>query len=169
MAFPACTQALNTPARPGAAAPGPTPAARPLSARPLSSNRLFAALTPTQRRIFCDVHANRQYHRLLRLQPPSSIFLASSGAPRRPCHPVRGQSSRPAHSRCARKRPPHHTFLTPTDIIAYVDSPSPFRLRPPCGPALWAPCRLRPHEPLSSQLLGPKPAHVPAYQPGRTR
>jgi hypothetical protein len=59
----------------GAAAPGPTPAVRPLSARPLSSSRLLVRPTSTPRRLFCDIHANRQYHRLLPLQslPPTSL------------------------------------------------------------------------------------------------
>ena len=39
-----------------------------------------------------------------------------------------GRSYQPAHPRCARQRPSHHTFHTPTDINVYADSPPPFRL-----------------------------------------
>jgi hypothetical protein len=83
----------------------------------------------------------------LRRHPCHSALrnAATHGSDRLYTHKL-GRSFQPAHPRCARQRPSHHTFITPTDINTYADSPSPFRLRPPpCGPALWAPCRLRPH------------------------
>jgi hypothetical protein len=104
----------------------------PARARPLSSIRLLAEPTSTPRRPFCNIHANRQYHgRGPCTCSPCSTFLASSGSPRWPYHPVRGQSSQPAHLRCARKWPSHRRdpSLTPPDIYNYADSLSPLRLR----------------------------------------